>query len=146
VISDPILENVPPTVCERPEHRRHMGADGLALRPWRAFPRAPVKLGKHRCVIDAGGVDIADAGLGHPISSWVPAWPLCERWQLFIQHVLSLDRAPGAAFDQRHSRIIYQSPSRAAAWDERERSTGAVPGGTRSWAEQKRQSLRLSLR
>src|ERR1700730_17175260 len=110
VISDPILENVPPTVCERPEDRRHMGADGLALGPWRAFPRAPFNPGKHRCVIDAGGVDIADAGLGHPISSWVPAWPLCERWQLFIQHAVSLDRAPGAAFDQRHLRIIYQSP------------------------------------
>jgi hypothetical protein len=41
-----------------------------------------------------------------------------ERWQLFIQHALSLDRAPDAAFDQRRSWIIYQIPSRVAAWDE----------------------------
>ena len=75
VISDPVLEDVPPTVCERPEHRRHMRADGLALRPRRALARAPVKLGKHCRVIDARGIDVTDAGLGHPISSWLLAWP-----------------------------------------------------------------------
>jgi hypothetical protein len=32
------------------------------------------------------------------------------------------DRAPGGAFDQRRSRIIYQSSAGAAAWDRAEHS------------------------
>ena len=85
VISDSVLENVPPTICERPEHRRNMGADGLALRPWRALPHAPVKLGEHCRVTDACGIDITDAGLGHPIPSCPFAW---SPW-VFVQHALA---------------------------------------------------------
>src|SRR5271166_7092480 len=65
VIGHPVLEYVAPAVGEGPEHGRYMGANCLTLRPRRAFAGATVELGKHRLVVDACGVDVAYAWLGH---------------------------------------------------------------------------------
>ena len=61
VIRHAVLEYVAPGIRERPEHRRHMGADRLALRPRRALAGAAVELGDHLLVRDGGRLHIADA-------------------------------------------------------------------------------------
>src|SRR6185369_185712 len=65
MVGDAVLEYVAPGVCKRPEHVRHMGADRLAFRPWRALAAAAVELRQHRLVFYGCGVHIADPWLRH---------------------------------------------------------------------------------
>src|SRR5262249_45927825 len=65
VVGDAVLEHVAPAVGKGPEYRRHMRPDGLALRPRRALACAPVELRQHGGVGHGGGIDVADARLGH---------------------------------------------------------------------------------
>src|SRR5712691_8900139 len=65
VVGDAFLEHGAPAVGERPEHRRHMGAHRLALRPRRALAPAAVKLGQHGRIRDGRRIDVADARLAH---------------------------------------------------------------------------------
>src|SRR5581483_8306535 len=47
------------------ERGRHVGADGLAFRPRRAFARAALEFGDHGGVFDRRRIDIANAGFRH---------------------------------------------------------------------------------
>src|SRR5687767_2739088 len=61
MIRHAVLEHVAPGIGERPEHRRHMGADRLALRARRALAGAAVEFGQHLLVRDRGRLHVADA-------------------------------------------------------------------------------------
>ena len=65
VIGDAVLEYVAPGIGERPERRRHMGADRLAFRPRRSLPRAALEFGDHGRVFDRRRIDIANARFRH---------------------------------------------------------------------------------
>ena len=65
VVGDAVLEYVAPGIGERPERRRHMGADRLAFRPRRPLPRAALEFGDHGGIFDRRGIDIANARFRH---------------------------------------------------------------------------------
>ena len=87
VVGDAVLEHVAPGIGERPEHRRHMGADRLALRTRRALLGASIELGEHGRILDGCRVDVADPWVRHRYISLVVSCALAaEAWTVFVQH------------------------------------------------------------